>query len=57
MLPPPTYTPSKRPTTLAAHASACSPTFNVQRHLISRHTLRIFRAQALADWNAVATAA
>jgi transposase-like protein len=32
-------------------------TFNVQRHLISRPTLRIFRAQTKADWNAAAAAA
>ena len=32
-------------------------TFNVQRHLISRRTLRSFRAQAMADWNAAAAAA
>ena len=32
-------------------------TFNFQRHLISRSTLRIFRAEAIAEWrNAVAAA-
>jgi hypothetical protein len=31
--------------------------FNVQRHLISRRTLRTFRAQAMADWNATVTVA
>jgi putative transposase len=32
-------------------------TFNSQRHLISRSTLRIFRAEASAEWrNAVAAA-
>ena len=32
-------------------------TFNFQRHLISRSTLRIFRAEATAEWrNAVAAA-
>ena len=25
-------------------------TFNLQRHLISRRTLRTFRARAIADW-------
>ena len=25
-------------------------TFNLQRHLVSRRTLRIFRAQAMAAW-------
>jgi putative transposase len=29
-------------------------TFNLQRHLISRRTLRTFRAKAMADWNAAA---
>jgi hypothetical protein len=38
------------------HTAVCN-TFNVQRHLISRRTLRTFRAQARADWNAAATAA
>jgi hypothetical protein len=32
-------------------------TFNVLRHLISRRTLRAFRAQARADWNAAVVAA
>jgi hypothetical protein len=32
-------------------------TFNLQRHLISRRTLRTFRAQAMADWNAATAAA
>jgi transposase-like protein len=31
-------------------------TFNLQRHLVSRRTLRTFRAQAMAEWQ-VATAA
>ena len=31
--------------------------FNVQRHLISRRTLRIFRNQALAEWRIVTSAA
>ena len=30
---------------------------NLQRHLISRRTLRAFRAQARADWNAATAAA
>ena len=30
---------------------------NLQRHLISRRTLRTFRAQAMADWNAATAAA
>ena len=33
------------------------PTFNLQRHLISRSTLRVFRAEAANEWrNAVAAA-
>jgi putative transposase len=31
-------------------------TFNVQRHLISRRTLRIFRAEAMAHWHAASAA-
>jgi len=40
---------------LSLHA-AVSNTFNVQRHLISRPTLRLFRAEAHKQWR-VATAA
>ncbi len=40
---------------LASHAAVYN-TFNVQRHLISRPTLRLFRAEAMTYWNA-ATAA
>jgi hypothetical protein len=32
-------------------------TFNVQRHLISRRTLRAFRAEATARWRAATAAA
>ncbi len=32
-------------------------TFTLQRHLISRRTLRAFRAQAVADWQAATAAA
>src|SRR5262249_18581142 len=32
-------------------------TFNLQRHLISRSTLRIFRAEAAAQWQAAIAAA
>ena len=41
---------------LSVHAATYN-TFNVQRHLISRRTLRTFRAQAMADWNAATAAA
>ncbi len=37
--------------------SAAYNTFNVQRHLISRRTLRIFRAEAMAQWHAATAAA
>jgi transposase-like protein len=41
---------------LSMHA-AVHNTFNLQRHLVSRSTLRIFRAEAAAQWsNAVAAA-
>ena len=40
---------------LSVHAAVFN-TFNVQRHLISRPTLRLFRAEAMTYWNA-ATAA
>jgi hypothetical protein len=41
---------------LSMHA-AVHNTFNLQRHLVSRSTLRIFRAEATAHWqNAVAAA-
>ena len=39
---------------LSMHA-AVHNTFNLQRHLVSRSTLRIFRAEAASEWrNAVA---
>jgi putative transposase len=41
---------------VAMHAATYN-TFNLQRHLISRRTLRTFRAQARADWNAATAAA
>ena len=31
-------------------------TFNVQRHLISRRTLHVLRAEAMAQWHAAAAA-
>jgi transposase-like protein len=34
--------------------SAIYNTFNLQRHLVSRNTLRTFRAAARAEWNAAA---
>jgi transposase-like protein len=41
---------------LSMHA-AVHNTFNLQRHLVSRSTLRIFRAEAADQWrNAVAAA-
>ncbi|MHA1535980.1 MAG: IS6 family transposase [Alphaproteobacteria bacterium] len=41
---------------LSAHAAVYN-TFNLQRHLISRRTLRIFRAEAADQWNAAMAAA
>ena len=41
---------------LSMHAAVHS-TFNLQRHLISRSTLRIFRAEAIAEWHSAVTAA
>ncbi len=40
---------------LSVHAAVYN-NFNIQRHLISRSTLRGFRAEAMGNWNA-ATAA
>ncbi|MEQ8730117.1 MAG: IS6 family transposase, partial [Roseitalea porphyridii] len=41
---------------LSAHA-AVHNTFNVQRHLISRRTLRTFRGEAFAKWQSAAEVA
>src|SRR5216684_3561463 len=41
---------------LAMHAAVYN-TFNVQRHLISRRTLRLFRAEAMQQWHAATMAA
>ena len=41
---------------LSTHAAIYN-TFNVQRHLISRRTLRQFRTEAMNRWNAVTAAA
>jgi len=41
---------------LSMHA-AVHNTFNLQRHLVSRSTLRIFRAEATAQWRGAVTAA
>ena len=41
---------------LSMHA-AVHNTFNLQRHLISRSTLRIFRAEATAHWQDAVAAA
>ncbi|MGF7206198.1 transposase-like protein [Skermanella aerolata] len=41
---------------VSMHAATYN-TFNVQHHLISRHTLRAFRAQAMGEWNASVAAA
>jgi transposase-like protein len=41
---------------LSMHA-AVHKTFNLQRHLMSRSTLRIFRAEATAEWHSAVAAA
>ena len=41
---------------LSVHA-AVPNTFNLQRHLLSRSTLRMFRAEAAAQWQTATTAA
>jgi putative transposase len=41
---------------LSVHAAAYN-TFNLQCHLISRRTLRLFRAEAAAQWKAATAAA
>jgi putative transposase len=41
---------------LSMHA-AVHNTFNLQRHLVSRSTLRIFRAEATAQWKSAVAAA
>jgi len=41
---------------LSLHAAVYN-TFNVQRHLISRSTLRTFRSEAMTHWNAATLAA
>lgn len=37
--------------------SAIYNTFNIQRHLISRNTMRRFRSSAMEEWNAASAAA
>jgi putative transposase len=41
---------------LSMHA-AVHNTFNLQRHLVSRSTLRIFRSDATAQWRSATAAA
>jgi len=43
--------PGSAPRCLSAHA-AVQNTFNVQRHLASRRTLRVFREEAFRTWRA-----
>jgi hypothetical protein len=50
---------SNRPRPLSP-SFPCTPVytcFNLQRNLVSRRTLRTFRAQARADWQAATAAA
>ncbi len=48
-------TPGSAQRFVSVHAAAYN-TFNVQRHLISRRTLKTFRAEAMAQWHAAAMA-
>jgi putative transposase len=41
---------------LNTHAAAVHNNFNLQRHLISRSTMRAFRTQAFAQWQAAVSA-
>ncbi len=47
---------SVQPTDFSTHAVIYN-TFNVQRHLICRKTLRQFRSEAMRTWRAVTAAA
>ncbi len=49
-------TPGSAQRFVSVHAAAYNA-FNVQRHLISRHTMRAFRAEAMAQWRAATAAA
>jgi transposase-like protein len=49
-------TPGSAQRFVSVHAAAYN-TFNVQRHLISRRTLKTFRAEAMAHWHAATAAA
>jgi putative transposase len=40
----------------ASTHSAIYNTFNIQRHLVSRSTMRNFRTSAMAEWNAASAA-
>ena len=41
---------------LSTHAAAHNP-FNLQRHLVSRRTLRVFRSEAAVQWQRATAAA
>jgi transcriptional regulator with AAA-type ATPase domain len=41
---------------LPQHHAAVHNTFNLQRHLVSRSTLRIFRAEAASEWRSAVAA-
>ena len=42
--------------TMSPRDVAIYNTFNLQRHLVSRKTLRIFGSAAMAEWNAATCA-
>jgi len=49
--------PRHRRNAFRAQHAAVHNTFNLQRHLVSRSTLRIFRSEAVAQWRSATTAA
>jgi hypothetical protein len=48
---------AKRCVLASADHAAVHNTFNLQRHLVSRSTLRIFRAEAANQWRDAVSAA
>jgi hypothetical protein len=50
------FSPVLADAAIAVHG-AVHNTFNVQRHVISRRTLRLFRAEAMQQWDAATMAA
>jgi putative transposase len=42
---------------LCVHSAVHNTSFNIQRHLVARRTLRLFRAEAAQHWASATTAA